>query len=325
MAITWSCLSAISKAKARGDPKKPKLGMAYLLMVPAQAVEEERKFWLVAMWVHPCQTLLSLLEEAAKKLTLLINTGDNWPYTFVQLCEDSQHVSLSNTGHISIMVDGASNRSTCGCLGCLEVCKLLQCSSEVVYPEILNGGFKLIQVPLPKQPVWDAESTNKPAILQVNLPRTTCRDMTTAASQGSLMPISCPHSATECPSDIVTRASMEEEVVRLLSGALCNTPEQSWCKEKATLDLGEIISIYLKQPPPYQQESSQVGVVDITALFTCSPSPTLGTLEGNSTPNPPESQAHSITLPDNVLHLQQEMNNAMFHLLTFRASVDTHQ
>ena len=77
MAISWLHLLAISQAKAWGDPKKPKLGMAYLLIVPAQAVEEERIFRLVAVWVHTCQTFLSSLEEAAKKLTLLINTGDD--------------------------------------------------------------------------------------------------------------------------------------------------------------------------------------------------------------------------------------------------------
>ena len=74
MVISQQCLSAISQAKAWGDPKKPKLSMAYLLIVLAQAVEEERIFGLVAMWVHPCQTLLSSLEEAVKKLTLLFNT-----------------------------------------------------------------------------------------------------------------------------------------------------------------------------------------------------------------------------------------------------------
>ena len=128
----------------------PKLSMAYLLIVPAQVVEEEWKFRLVARWVHPCQTLLSSLEEAAKKLALLINTGDNWPYTFVQLCEDSQHVPISDARHISIMVDGAPSRSACRCLSCLEVCKLLQYSSEVVYPEGLNGGF---------EPIWPPPQT----------------------------------------------------------------------------------------------------------------------------------------------------------------------
>ena len=104
--------------------------MAYLLIALAHAVEEERKTWLVAVWVHPCQTLLSSLEEAVEKLTLLVNTGDDWPYAFMQLCEDSQHVPLSDARQISIMVDGAPSRNACGCLSCLEVCKLLQCGSE---------------------------------------------------------------------------------------------------------------------------------------------------------------------------------------------------
>ena len=233
-----------------------------------------------------------------KKPALLVNTGDDWPYTFMQLCEDSQHIPLSNARHISIMVDSATSRSACVCLNCLEVCKLLQVDSEVVYLEGLNGGFILIWISLPKQLVWDMESTNKPAILQVNLPRPTHRDMTTAVTQQSSMPISSPKSVTECPSDTVTRPSVEEEVERLLFGTLSNMPEQSCApvsprrpppmvpnvpaasKEKAPPDFGEIIPVYLKQPPPSPQESSQVGMIDVTAHSSCSPSPTPGTPEG---------------------------------------------
>ena len=142
-------------------------------------------------------------------------------------------------------------------------------------------------------------------MLQVNLPRTTCRDVTTATSQGSSLPIFSPHSVTECQSDTVTRPSMEEEVDRLLSGTLSNMPEQSCAsvsprrpppvvpntpaasKEKAPPDLGEIISVYLKQPPPSQQESSQADMVHITAHSSHSPSPTLCTLERTSAHPPP--------------------------------------
>ena len=38
-------------------------------------------------------------------------------------------------------------------------------------------------------------------------------------------------------------------------------------------------------------------------------------------PLPSNWQANSITLPDDVLHLQEETNNAMVHLLTLKASV----
>ena len=135
---------------------------------------------------------------------------------------------------------------------------------------------------------------------------------------------------------------MREEAEKLLCGALSNTPEQSLVpvsprrpppvapdtpaasKEKAPSDLGEIILVYSKQSPPSPHESSQVGMADVMAHSSHSPSPTPGTLERNSTPNPPKSQANSITLPDDVLHLQEEINDAMVHLLTFKASVDAH-
>ena len=80
--------------------------MACLLLAPAQEVEEQRIFGLVAVWVHRCQAHLPSVEEVARKLAFLINTREDWPYTFAWLCEDSQHIPLSNYGHISIMIDG---------------------------------------------------------------------------------------------------------------------------------------------------------------------------------------------------------------------------
>ena len=70
--------------------------MAYLLLAPDQAVGEERKCGLVAVWTHPHQACLPSLDEVARKLALLINTGEDWSYTFMQLNEDSQHIPLSN-------------------------------------------------------------------------------------------------------------------------------------------------------------------------------------------------------------------------------------
>ena len=150
MEITQSGLSAISQAEARGDPKKPRFGMAYLLLALAQEPDEERKLSLVAVWVHPCQALLLLLDKAAKKLALLINTKEYWPYTFIWLCKDSWHVPLSNARHLNIMVDGAPSRNACRCLSHMEVCKLLQFGSEVVYPEGLNGVWNHCGFPFPK-------------------------------------------------------------------------------------------------------------------------------------------------------------------------------
>ena len=65
--------------------------MAYLWLVPAQEVEEEKRFGLEGVWVHPNQTLLPSL-EATKKLTLTISTKEDWYYPFVRVNEDTQHL-----------------------------------------------------------------------------------------------------------------------------------------------------------------------------------------------------------------------------------------
>ena len=84
-------------------------------------------FGLATVQAHPQQAGVPSLDEAANKLTLLINLGDNWAYTFVQLNKDAQHVSLSYKGHISTMINGTPNRNTCRHLCQIEACKLLQC------------------------------------------------------------------------------------------------------------------------------------------------------------------------------------------------------
>ena len=47
-------------------------------------------------------------------------------------------------------------------------------------------------------------------------------------------------------------------------------------------------------------------------------------LERDTSPTPFQSQDNSINLSDDVLYLQEEMNDAMVHLLTARALIDTH-
>ena len=80
--ITREDLSTISQAGRWGNPKKQSQVMAYLLLVPSQEVEEEKRFSVMGVWVHPNQFLLSSLEEVAKKLTLL-STKEDWYYALV--------------------------------------------------------------------------------------------------------------------------------------------------------------------------------------------------------------------------------------------------
>ena len=88
--------------------------MAFLLIALRKTIQGELAFGLATVWAHTHQAWLFSLDEAAKKLTLFINLGNNWAYAFVQLNEDAQHVPLSNEGHLSTMVNGVPCRSSCG-------------------------------------------------------------------------------------------------------------------------------------------------------------------------------------------------------------------
>ena len=230
MEITQLGLSAISHAEEWENPKRPMSNMAYLLLMPDQAVGEERKFGLVAVWTHPHQAHLPSLDGAVRKFALLINTGEDWAYAFMQLNEDSQHIPISAARHINAMIDSAPSRSICGCLSHLEVQKLLQCGGEVVYLEGLNGGLELLWVSLPKPLIWDSdphtESAHEPMLLQVNLLRFTLRGVLSITLQWFSTPISSLCSVMQFPSDMVACFSMMTEREELLSSAMLDTSGQ---------------------------------------------------------------------------------------------------
>ena len=238
------------------------------------------------------------------------------------------------------MIDGAPSRSACGHLSHLEVCKLLQCGVDVVYQEGLNGGLELLWVSLPKLPIWDSdshtESAHEPALLQVNLPR--------IVPQWSSTPISSLHSVMEYPSDMVSCLSMTTEIQELLSITMPDNSEQPptgisskrptlmapiASREEIPLEAGKIDPVSLKGMPPSPQGSSQSGMADNMAHTSHTPSPSslLGAPEETRVPSAPHlwasPRAILYTLPDEVLHLQEEMNNAMRCILTLQASLDT--
>ena len=319
--------------------------MTYLLLVPDQVVEEERRFGLVAVWTQPCQAHLPSLDEVARKLALLISTGEDWAYAFMQLNKDSQHIPLITTRHISTMVNDAHSRSACGHLSHVEVHKLLQCGVEVVYPEGLNRGLELLQVSLPKLPIWDSdshvESACEPLLLQVNLPR--------IVPQQPLTQISSPHSVMECPSDMVSHPSMTMDIEELLSIAMPDNLEQPPTGispksptlmapiapiargEEIPLEAGKIYPASLRGMPPSPQGSSQSGTANDMTHTSCSPSPSSppGSSEETRFTSAPHSHASPRaicnTLPDAVLCIQEEMNNAMSHILTLWALLDARQ
>ena len=100
--------------RGMGDTEKPQCNMAYLLMVLGKTIEGEMAFGLATVWAHPHQVCLSSLDEAVRKLTILINIGDNWAYAFLQLNEGALHLPLPNKGHIGTMINGSLSRKPVG-------------------------------------------------------------------------------------------------------------------------------------------------------------------------------------------------------------------
>ena len=172
--VTWPELSALSYSGAWGDAEKFWGDLAFLLIAPEKTIQGEVAFGLTMVWAHPYQAHLSSMDEVVKKLTLLVNSSNNWTYTFVQLNEDAQHVPLPKEGHLGAMIDGMPSRNMCGHLHKLEVCQLLQCEGRVVYPKGLNGGQEPVLTSLSGALVQGmnmfGELAHEPSFLSVDLP-----------------------------------------------------------------------------------------------------------------------------------------------------------
>ena len=95
---------------------------------------------------------------------LLVDSAPDWPYTFVHMSDTMSYVPLSNNGHISAMTDSIHSINACGQVDQLQVWKLLQHSDSVVFPEGINGESEALQFSFRELPLWNAASTDGPAL-----------------------------------------------------------------------------------------------------------------------------------------------------------------
>ena len=202
--VTWPELSTLSHSGAWGDARNFQGNMAFLLIVPEKTIQEEVAFSLTMVWANPYQAHLSSVDEVAKKLTLLINFGDNWAYNFVWLNKDAQHVPLPKEGHLSTMIDSTPSRNACQHLHQLEVHQLLQCGDWVVYPDGLNGSLEPVLTFLSGALVQGMnmlEPACKPSFLSVDLPQFTLGDCSPKVSAPCRTSTPTPpsHLTMECP------------------------------------------------------------------------------------------------------------------------------
>ena len=213
----------------RETQRSPQCDMAYLLIAMCKTIVEQMAFGLATVWAHPHQACLPSLDEVARKLTLLIDIGNNWAYTFMSLNEGALHVPLSSEGHISAMIDGVLSRSACRHLCQLHMWKLLQCGNNMVCPEDLNGWLEPVQLSIPQLPVWDMKTLGRPVckslLLQVNLSWAMPGDkrpLIPGPCKASTPP-STPHLAVDCPSKVANCTSMATKLQELLSQTVLDT------------------------------------------------------------------------------------------------------
>ena len=212
-----------------GDAEKLWGNLAFLQIVPRKTTEGEMAFGLAMVWAHPYQACLSSLDETARKLALLLNSGDNWVYTFVQLNKDTQHVPLSKEGHLNTMINGMPSRNIWGHLCQLEVHQLLQCGDQVAYPKGLNRGLEPMLTSLTASLAQGMNMlgapSHEPSFLPVGLSQVTPGDHAPKASapHRTLTPSLPSHFAMEHPPKADSHISMTAEVQELLCHTILDT------------------------------------------------------------------------------------------------------
>ena len=284
------------------------------------------------VWVHPCQTRVSTSDEAARKLTLLVSSSSNWPYTFVHFNGDAHHIPLPKGGHLSAMNDGMPSNILCGQIHQLEIHQLLHLEAQVVYPKGLNGCLVLVITSLPESLAHGLNVLDdEPIFLQVDLSQFTTEECESKApfpgSDSTSTSPSCPTMAP--PPKALSQVSMTMEVSELLSQAALDTSGQasgsSTPKRPASLALGDPSSRGLDDSAKPIDTSSQAS---LWASIPDDVEPGNQTLEEiYAPPSPPVKTPGpgASILPRDVIQLQKEANRALGCLLVTRSSLNACQ
>ena len=110
----------------------------------------DRRCGLLTIWVNPCQARVCSMEEVVRELTTWVSSGLNWPYTLVQLNEDTCHVPLPKEGPLGILPQRGADMTACRRTSQLEVWQLLISGLQVAYLVGLNGHEEPVITSLPK-------------------------------------------------------------------------------------------------------------------------------------------------------------------------------
>ena len=133
-----------------GEKQRVHHNIAFLLVLAEEEATRDRKYGLLTIWVNPDQARVHSMEEAVGNLTAWVSSGPDWPYTLVQLHEDTCHVPLPKEGHLGTLPQRGAEITACQRISQLEVCQLLVSGPQVAYPIGLNGCEEPIITSLPE-------------------------------------------------------------------------------------------------------------------------------------------------------------------------------
>ena len=218
--MTQSELTFLTHLKAWGDAKRFCSDVAFLLVLPAEGVAEERVYGLAMVWVHPYQARVSTLDSAVEQLAQLTSTGPNWPYTLVWLNGDTCHVTLPKKGHLSVLAEECTSHVPYRRIQQLEVCQLLSLGSQVVYQEGLNGCHEPMVMTLPESlPQGMTMLKGKSTFLQVGLSQSATKVQEPKTQGGDLSPIPTSSPTQAFPLKAEGQISMTMEVSTPILGS----------------------------------------------------------------------------------------------------------
>ena len=287
------------KPQGLGEKQKVCIDITFLLALAEEEATGGRRYGLSTIWVNPCQASVHSMEEAVRELTAWVSSGPDWPYTLLQLNEDTCHAPFSKEGHLGILPQGGTDMTACRRISQMELCQLLISDLQVAYPVGLNGHEDPVIPSLPESLANGISLTGGRSIyLEINIQQPMVKELDQKASplgRSSAIIIASPLKTT--PLKLEREVSMTMEVRSLLSEAMLDMSGQG----SGNLTLKRPNPVVILTPPPHKLKnlpklvntSSQVSTPDDIEMAETS----LGEVPTTISPIAATPRSRSVTPP----------------------------
>ena len=325
--ITQSELPYPTGLKAWGDKEKFCSDIIFLLVSAKEEATGDREYGLSTIWVDPSQARICSMEEVVKELTTWVSIGPDWPYTLVQLNEDTCLMPLPKEGHLGVLPEGGTNSKACRRISQLEVCQLLISGLQVTYPVGLNGHKDPIITSLPRSLANGISLTGGRSVyLEVDILQPMAEELDQKVSPlGRHSSILIASALKTTPPKLEREVSMNMEVRSLLSQVMLDmsghvsgnsTPKRPNPLVVLTppphklRDLSRVVDTSSKVSTPDDVEMAEGSLEEVPT--TISP---IATTPGSRRGTP----------PTDVSQLWEKANKALEELLATKLSINSHR